>query len=374
DMLAGVLPYTSRVFARAIVMPNLSPPVTTVLTAVAYRERILAALPAGPNFTPLMTAYLTDATDPGEIARGFEAGAWVAAKLYPANATTNSAHGVTDIRKIDAVLARMAEIGMPLLVHGEVTDPAVDVFDREAVFLERVLAPLMGRLPALRIVLARHDARRGEIRRGGRAEPRRHHHRASPRHQPQRAVPGRAAAAYVLPAGGEARGRPQGIAPRRDLGRRQVLPRHRFRAASGQRQGVRLRLRRHFLGAQRARGLRARVRRRERARQVRGFRFRQRCPFLSHAGQPRDHDPGAPRTGSAARGGNGAAVPRGRKARLADRMSAKIALLPARGVLEIGGPDRADFLQGLITNDVAKIGENSAIYAALLTAQGRFLH
>lgn len=153
DMLAGVLPYTSRVFARAIVMPNLSPPVTHVAAAVAYRERILAALPAGPNFTPLMTAYLTDATDPGEIARGFETGAWVAAKLYPANATTNSAHGVTDIRKIDAVLARMAEIGMPLLVHGEVTDPAVDVFDREAVFLERVLAPLMVRLPSLRIVL-----------------------------------------------------------------------------------------------------------------------------------------------------------------------------------------------------------------------------
>ncbi|HEY7990626.1 MAG TPA: dihydroorotase [Stellaceae bacterium] len=153
DMLAGVLPYTSRVFARAIVMPNLSPPVTHVAAAVAYRERILAALPAGPNFTPLMTAYLTDATDPGEIARGYENGAWVAAKLYPANATTNSAHGVTDIRKIDAVLARMTEIGMPLLMHGEVTDPTVDVFDREAVFLERVLAPLMVRLPSLRIVL-----------------------------------------------------------------------------------------------------------------------------------------------------------------------------------------------------------------------------
>ena len=154
DMLAGVLPFTSRVFARAIVMPNLSPPVTTVRAALAYRERIAAALPpGGPNFTPLMTAYLTDATAPDEIARGFETGAWVAAKLYPANATTYSAHGVTDIRKIDAVLARMADIGMPLLAHGEVTDPAVDVFDREAVFLERVLAPLMTRLPGLRIVL-----------------------------------------------------------------------------------------------------------------------------------------------------------------------------------------------------------------------------
>ncbi len=153
DMLKAVLPYTARVFGRVVVMPNLSPPVTTVASALAYRERIVAALPTGVNFTPLMTAYLTEATAPDEIARGFADKVWVAAKLYPANATTNSAHGVTDIRKIDAVLARMAEIGMPLLVHGEVADPAVDVFDREAVFLERVLAPLMARQPALRIVL-----------------------------------------------------------------------------------------------------------------------------------------------------------------------------------------------------------------------------
>jgi dihydroorotase len=153
DMLRAVLPYTARAFARAIVMPNLVPPVATVAAAQAYRARIVAALPAGGSFTPLMTAYLTDDTAPGEIARGFVDGVWVAAKLYPANATTNSAHGVTDIRKIDAVLERMAEIGMPLLVHGEVTDPAIDVFDRETVFLERVLAPLMARRPDLRIVL-----------------------------------------------------------------------------------------------------------------------------------------------------------------------------------------------------------------------------
>lgn len=153
DMLKAVLRYTARVFGRAIVMPNLSPPVTTAAAALAYRERIVSALPVGVNFTPLMTAYLTDDTASNETARGFADKVWVAAKLYPANATTNSAHGVTDIRKIDAVLARMAEIGMPLLVHGEVTDPAVDVFDREAVFLERVLAPLMMRLPTLRIVL-----------------------------------------------------------------------------------------------------------------------------------------------------------------------------------------------------------------------------
>jgi dihydroorotase len=153
DMLRAVLPYTARAFARAIVMPNLVPPVTTMAAAQAYRARILAALPAGASFTPLMTAYLTDDTAPDEIARGFAERVWVAAKLYPANATTNSAHGVTDIRKIDAVLARMADIGMPLLVHGEVTDPTIDVFDREAVFLERLLAPLMARLPSLRIVL-----------------------------------------------------------------------------------------------------------------------------------------------------------------------------------------------------------------------------
>jgi dihydroorotase len=152
-MLRAVLPLTARTFVRAIVMPNLNPPVTTIAAARAYRERIMTALPAGADFTPLMTAYLTDATEPDEIARGFAEGAWVAAKLYPANATTNSADGVTDIRKIDRVLERMAEIGMPLLVHGEVTDPAVDVFDREAVFLDRVLAPLIARLPTLRIVL-----------------------------------------------------------------------------------------------------------------------------------------------------------------------------------------------------------------------------
>jgi dihydroorotase len=152
-MLRAVLPLTARVFARAIVMPNLSPPVTTVAAALAYRQRITTALPPGADFTPLMTAYLTDATAPDEIMRGFAEGVWVAAKLYPANATTNSAHGVTDIAKIGDVLARMADIGMPLLVHGEVTDPAVDVFDRESVFLDRVLAPLLTRLPALKIVL-----------------------------------------------------------------------------------------------------------------------------------------------------------------------------------------------------------------------------
>jgi dihydroorotase len=151
DMLAAVAPYTARQFARAIVMPNLDPPVTSVEAADAYRQRIAAA--AGEGFTPLMTCYLTDDTDPAEIARGLENGVWVAAKLYPANATTNSARGVTDVRNLHPALERMQAIGMPLLVHGEVTDPDVDVFDREAVFIERVLAPLTRDFPELKIVL-----------------------------------------------------------------------------------------------------------------------------------------------------------------------------------------------------------------------------
>lgn len=150
EMLAKVAPYTARQFARAIVMPNLVPPVTSIEAARAYRKRIVAA--AGPGFTPLMTCYLTDGADPDEIARGHAEGVWAAAKLYPAGATTNSASGVTDIRNIYPALERMQEIGMVLCVHGEVTDPEVDVFDREAVFIERVLAPLARDLPKLKIV------------------------------------------------------------------------------------------------------------------------------------------------------------------------------------------------------------------------------
>ena len=152
-MLHAVAGYTARQFARAIVMPNLSPPVTTVAAAEAYRARIRAALPVGADFTPLMTCYLTDAADADEIARGFAEGVWAACKLYPANATTNSAHGVTDIRALTPVLETLQRIGMPLLIHGEVTDKAVDIFDREAVFVERTLAPLTRDYPALKIVL-----------------------------------------------------------------------------------------------------------------------------------------------------------------------------------------------------------------------------
>src|SRR6516225_10701572 len=152
-MLAAVVSYTARQFARAIVMPNLVPPVTDVAAARAYRDRILAALPSSADFTPLMTCYLTDATDPGEVARGWEEEVFAAVKLYPAHATTNSASGVTDYPRVLPVLERMAGLGMPLLVHGEVTDPEVDIFDREAMFIDLVLDPLRRRLPELRIVL-----------------------------------------------------------------------------------------------------------------------------------------------------------------------------------------------------------------------------
>jgi len=150
--LAAVLPDTARRFARAIVMPNLKPPVTTLALAAAYRQRILAALPAGMAFEPLMTLYLTDNTPPGEIDTARASGLVHAVKYYPAGATTHSDAGVTDLAKCRAALARMQQLGMPLLVHGEVTDPAVDVFDREAVFIERILTPLLKDFPALRLV------------------------------------------------------------------------------------------------------------------------------------------------------------------------------------------------------------------------------
>ncbi len=150
-MLATVAPFTARQFARAIVMPNLAEPVTTTARAAAYRHRIAAAV-AGGDFTPLMTAYLTDTSDGADLVAGHRDGVLTAVKLYPANATTNSAAGVTDIARVMPVLEALATAGMPLLVHGEVTDPDIDVFDREAVFIDRVLAPLVRRLPELRIV------------------------------------------------------------------------------------------------------------------------------------------------------------------------------------------------------------------------------
>jgi dihydroorotase len=150
-MLRTVAPYTARQFHRAIIMPNLVPPITTVGSAAAYRQRILEAA-AGPGFEPLMTCYLTDQTDPDELERGHKDGIWIAAKLYPAGATTNSASGVTNIRNIYPALERMQRIGMVLCVHGEVTDPEVDVFDREAVFIDRILSQVVADFPELKIV------------------------------------------------------------------------------------------------------------------------------------------------------------------------------------------------------------------------------
>ncbi|BFI66008.1 MULTISPECIES: dihydroorotase [Yersinia pseudotuberculosis complex] len=152
EMLSTVLPYTSEVFARAIVMPNLAQPITTVASAIAYRERILTAVPAGHKFTPLMTCYLTNGLDAKELTTGFEQGVFTAAKLYPANATTNSTHGVSDIPAIYPLFEQMQKIGMPLLIHGEVTDAAVDIFDREARFIDQILEPIRQKFPELKIV------------------------------------------------------------------------------------------------------------------------------------------------------------------------------------------------------------------------------
>jgi dihydroorotase len=150
--LRAVAPFTAKQFARAIVMPNLKPPVTTTAAALSYRQRILEALPAGTKFEPLMTLYLTDRTDPAEVDRARASGQVYGFKLYPAGATTHSDAGVTDIRRVDSVLARMSELGMVLQIHGEVTDPDVDVFDREARFIESVLSPVIERFPNLRVV------------------------------------------------------------------------------------------------------------------------------------------------------------------------------------------------------------------------------
>ena len=150
--MESVIGHSARQFARAIVMPNLKPPVATTEQALAYRERLLAARPAGSRFEPLMTLYLTDNTTPAEIAAARASGQVYACKLYPAGATTNSESGVTDIRRLDRVLAAMVDHGLPLLVHGEVTDPAVDIFDRELRFIEDRLAPLIARFPELKVV------------------------------------------------------------------------------------------------------------------------------------------------------------------------------------------------------------------------------
>ena len=172
-MLDTVLPYSADCFGRAIIMPNLVPPVTDTATALAYRERITRALPDGARFHPLMTGYLTDATDADEIERGYGSGVLAAMKLYPAGATTHSDAGVTDMDRVHPVLASMEKIGMPLLIHGEVVGDEVDVFDREAVFIERVLAPLVRTFPGLKVVLEHVTTEEGVafVRQGAATNP-----------------------------------------------------------------------------------------------------------------------------------------------------------------------------------------------------------
>ena len=160
-MLKAVLPYTAKNFGRAILMPNLVPPVRTTNDAIAYRERVLAALPEGSTFQPLMTCYLTDDTDPDDVEYGFKEGVFTGVKLYPAHATTNSAGGVTDFTTIRRVLERMQKIDMPFLIHGEEVDPEVDVFDREAVFIERRLQKWIKEFPGLRIILEHLSSKDG---------------------------------------------------------------------------------------------------------------------------------------------------------------------------------------------------------------------
>ena len=160
-MLKAVIPFTAKNFGRAILMPNLIPPVATTQDAIAYRERVMAALPKGSTFKPLLTCYLTDDTDPNDVERGFKDGVFTGVKLYPANATTNSAAGVTDYRKVMHVLERMEKIGMPFLMHGEDVDPEIDIFDREAMFIERHLSKWVRQFPGLRFILEHLSSKDG---------------------------------------------------------------------------------------------------------------------------------------------------------------------------------------------------------------------
>ena len=238
------MPDSARQFGRAIIMPNLKPPVTTTAQALAYRDRILAAVPAGVDFEPLMTLYLTDSLPPDEIGRAADAGI-VALKLYPAGATTNSDAGVTDLRKTWPTLEAMQRAGMPLLVHGEVTDPEIDLFDREKAFIDQKLEPLRRDFPELKIVFEHITTREAAqyVADAG-ATARRDDHRAPPAVQPQCDLSRRHPAALLLPAGAQARDAPAGAGRCGDLGQRPILSRHRQRAACGAAEGTRHRLRR----------------------------------------------------------------------------------------------------------------------------------
>ena len=220
EMLKAVMPYTARHFGRAILMPNLIPPVTTTKDAIAYRERALAARPAGSTFQPLMTCYLTDDTDPDDVERGFRDGVFTGVKLYPANATTNSAGGVTDYRKIMRVLERMEKIDMPFLMHGEDVDPEVDIFDREAMFIERYLSKWVRQFPGLRFILEHLSSKDGVDFVQERSAPGRRHDHALPHGaDPHRLAGLGAQALHVLHAGDQNRPGPRRAAQGRDLGR-----------------------------------------------------------------------------------------------------------------------------------------------------------
>ena len=285
-MLRAVLPFTAGQFARGIIMPNLVPPVTTVDAAAAYRDRILAARPTGSDFEPLMTCYLTDTTSPDEIEKGYSEKVWFAAKLYPAGATTNAHHGVTDIKGLRPVLERMERIGMPVLIHGEATDPAVDVFDREAVFMEQSLLPLLRDHPGLKVVIEHVTTRETvEIVRA-------HAPRVAGTVTPHHLVINRTSIfqgglrphLYCLPVAKREHHR---LALRQAVtsGDLLLLHWHRHRPASGQRQGGGVRLCRRLCRRHRAANLRAGIRRGGRAGQAGSLRVPEWRKFLWLAGQ-----------------------------------------------------------------------------------------
>ncbi len=247
-MLEGVIGDTSRHFARAIIMPNLVPPVVTTDDARAYRDRILKAVPAGDRFEPLMTLYLTEHTNPDDVEEGKRSGLITAVKLYPAGATTNSHGGVRDMEKAMPVLERMAKIGLPLCVHGEVTTPEVDIFDREKVFIDTVLDPLRHRLPELKITMEHVTTQEGiDYIDGATSNLAGSITTPSPDHQPQRTFSW-AASSRITIACRSPSANITGWRLRRAAtsGEAVLLPRHRFGAACRPAQGMRLRLRRHL--------------------------------------------------------------------------------------------------------------------------------
>ena len=285
-MLKAVLPYTAKNFGRAILMPNLVPPVRTTADCIAYRERVMAALPPGSKFKPLMTCYLTDDTDPDDVERGFRDGVFTGVKLYPANATTNSAAGVTDYKKVMRVLERMEKIDMPFLMHGEVTDPDVDIFDREKVFIDRYLSKWIKQFPKLRFILEHLSSKDGvefvksaAPQVGGTITP---YHMVLTRND--RFGHGLNPYMYVMPVIKTAKDR-DGAAQGRDVRRGLLFPRHQFGAASLFQKGGGERRARHVQRAGGDRDLRQSVRGGRRARQARGLRLAQRTEALSYAAE-----------------------------------------------------------------------------------------